>query len=246
MLNMKYYFCSLLLVIILHSRSLAQMTYIPGTSKFSVGIFFTPEAIFLGKLPENVRLGSRISYSYGFNLRYKIDKQWSITSGVQGSNKVFMAYVTTQDNSTFKKKSSYTFIELPLLLSYEREYNDKISIYASAGILLGYLSYEKVADPSAHSADVILSGKDAYLYQSNAYVYDRTDLDGFGYYKYLLSSYAGLGALLKIDRNISLLVQPNFKYSLTDMHKKEPSKFPLQYSGRPYSFGMMVGCFIKI
>jgi hypothetical protein len=248
---MKYIFCSFLLVILVSSKSPAQISFVPGETKFSVGIFFTPEAFFLGKLPEDVKLGTRISCSYGLNVRYNVSKKWTITSGVHGSNKVFMANVTVKDKhhnyvGSFTKKSSYAFVEMPLLLSYEREYNKIVSIYGTAGVIGGYLSHEKVADPGAHTSDIIFDGKNAYLYQSKAYVYDRTDLDGFGYYKFLLSSYVGIGAMLKIDKNVSFLIQPNFKYAITDMHKKEPSKFPLQYSGRPYSFGIMAGCYIRI
>jgi hypothetical protein len=248
---MRYIFSTILFVFILTSVVQAQTGFVPGQTKFSTGIFFTPEAVFLGQLPEEVKLGSRISCSYGIQVRYSVNKNWSVSTGVQGSNKVFMAYVKVKNRNgtivgNLKKKSSYAFVEFPLLLSYERAYNKNVSLYVSAGTLLGYLSHEKVGDPGAHNPNVVFDGQTTKIYQTNAYVYDRDDLNRFGYYKFLLSSYVGIGALIKLDRNISLLVQPNVKYAITNLHKKEPSEFPLQYSGRPYSFGLMAGFFIRI
>jgi hypothetical protein len=242
---MKYIFYPFLLLIILTSSVLAQ-------SKFSGGIFFTPETVFIGNLPMEVKLVNRVSCTFGFDLRYHFTKNWSFTSGIQSSNKGFMADVTVRDRynnylGNLKKKSTYAFVEMPLLISYEREYTSRVSIYSTLGAVLGYLSHEKVADPGAHTPAIIFDGTNAaYLYQSKAYIYDRDDLDQFGYYKYIINSYVGLGAIIKIDKNLSFLLQPNFKYALTPMHKNEPSKFPLQYTGRPYSFGIMTGFFCRI
>jgi hypothetical protein len=248
---MRYLFYLCLLIVILNSKILAQSKSLGKYPKFSAALLFTPEVVFLGKLPAEVKLGNRLSFTFGFYLRYNFSKEFSLTTGIQSSNKAFMAYVTVRDKNnnyvgSFKKKSTYAFLELPLLFNYEKEHNKWLSVYSTVGALFGYLSHEKVADPGAHTPAILFDGPNAYLYQSKAYVYDRTDLDNFGYYRYVISSYLGIGAKIKLDRNVSFLIQPNFKCALTDMHKPSPSPFPLQYTGRPFSFGVMAGCFVRI
>jgi hypothetical protein len=238
-------------MIVLNSAVFAQPKSFNRRQKVSVAVLFTPEAVFLGQLPAEVKLANRISFTFGGYLTYSFKKNFFFTTGVQSSNKAFMANVTVRDKQnnyvgSFTKKSTYAFIELPLLFSYEREYNKWLSLYYTLGGSIGYLSHEKVSDPGAHTPAILFDGPNAYLYQSKAYVYDRTDLDTFGYYRYVISSYAGIGAKIKLDKNVSFIIQPNFKYALTDMHKAKPSPFPLQYTGRPYSFGIMTGFFIRI
>jgi hypothetical protein len=225
---MKYFY-SFFLLTVLSLQLSAQ-------SKFSAGVIFSPELgsinkFFFGKP------GFRPGYTSGINVNYKCNKNLSITAGIQYSVKNFSITNTTWYDSGFgipegKFNYSYRFIELPLLLSYQCQSSSRFSLFMSAGMVPAFFGFAKVPGD----------------YYYGTVIVKRSDLNNVIYNKFIVSSYLGIGGLIKLSDHFSLLVQPNFKYSLTRINSRSNvSNYDYDYgsSWRTYTLGLLCGVYYQ-
>jgi hypothetical protein len=210
-------------MMLLNSIVLAQ-------SKFSLGLFFVPECSYISGLPYSGKL--KATYSSGIDIRYQLSKKISLTSGLQISNKGYTT-MTIDAGVPAKQTWSYKYFEIPALLSYQFSNSSRVTFYPSIGLILGSLINQRVTiAPNKNN-----SGGGYYLV-------NRRYLDGFN--KYILSGYIGMGGMVKISKKLSLLVQPNIKYSLTSMHKMNPRfsiDSPYSNHSHHYSLGIVAEVF---
>jgi hypothetical protein len=208
-------------------------------SKFSLGLFFAPEYSYISNVPID-KANLKPTYSSGFNIRYQLSKKIILSTGLQFSNKGYTARTTVianQNNNieeATKITLSYRYFEIPAVISCQLVMPQDFLIIPSVGLIPGYLMNQRF---SIAPIDKFPGGY---------FVNNRSDLNSIGYRKFILSGYVGVGGMIKMGKKFSLLIQPNFKYSLTSMHKihSENSVYsPYSYNMHPYSFGITAEVF---
>jgi hypothetical protein len=92
---------------------------------------------------------TKTGYSFGLSMNYNFVEKFSVKTGLLFSTKGYIldySWVPAEPNDPLIPRESditLSFLDIPVLAAYDFVYSDKLSIYASAGIVAGILINEK-------------------------------------------------------------------------------------------------------
>jgi hypothetical protein len=160
---------------------------------------------------KNKNENDKNNYGYlaGLIVNYKLSNRLQISTGVLYSsyseqtilrNRFYDPYDTTWKGVDIQKKDQYSFLSIPLQLSYAFVAKEKLSLSAKAGIY----------------TNILLRG---VTYLPNA---TKTDLIGIksGFNSISLNYMVALEAEYKLSPHAALLLQPTFLYAASSVHSK--------------------------
>ncbi|MBO9699846.1 MAG: PorT family protein [Sporocytophaga sp.] len=171
---------------------------------------------------------SKMSYSGGIGLLYRINNLIAIESGLLYSNKGFTLKFITRtidpdplypDGSTIKDRYNFHYLDIPLKVNiYLLKKN--VQLFVSGGI----------------AGNILLDVKEVTKIQNRKYVFDNTS-----YYKsFGVSMLASVGVDLPLSPKTSVRIEPIFRRSLTRANKDGEVKWYL------YNTGLNLGLYYKL
>lgn len=185
---------------------------------------------------KNQKDKSGLGYVAGIIANYKMNERFSVSTGIvytvfeeqynfnYNLKKIEMVYVDSSwqqvevdsINRASKTKDKYSFISIPLQVSYTFIKREKISFAGTAGI----------------RTNILWSGVTHIANQNQSDVIELKSGFNTISFSYLLE----LEAAYKLNEHTALLLQPTFVYAATSIHNKASA-----LSQKPYGIGVAVG-----
>ena len=199
--------------------------------KFSIGLVGSPDMYSYGNLP-TMDNNTKINFSTGIRLEYYFTEKLSLKYGILYSTKSYCynwKFTGEMPNDPVLPKQSNllaTYIDHPLLLSYTLIKKNKLSLYTSVGVVTDYFIKVK------NTYSVLNNGTE--MIDTDIEEYLKTKMNTF-----LISSMMDLGAKYDLNPNISLSLEPYFKYYFSKVDNDEPKSKPISYGaviGIHYNF----------
>ena len=209
-------------------------------TKFAVGLCFSPEYFntvynsvegFLENNDYDTNNVSSFGFSAGISALYKLNDKFTVESGLSyyqtgwDAFKLKFFYLEPGDpiypNTVSYYK--YKFISLPLKMNYFF-INGKLKLFASAGIVVNYLS-----ETNVHAYD---------LYKNDIIIERNNKLSKEYYNNFHFQIIAGFGADYDLNKHFKLRIEPYFRRSVNSVSNTQIKNYM-------YSAGANMGVYYK-
>ena len=232
----------ILLFLFLPLFSLGQNQTIKET-KFAVGFCFSPEyfnTVFYTNLDgfidniDDTNNVSNLGFSAGISVLYKLNDKFTIESGLsyyqsgwEDWEAIKFFYLPKEPGDIIYPITAsyykYRFISLPLKMNYFF-INSKLKLFASAGIVVNYLSETNVHAYEFYTNDLII---ERYYKMSKEY---------FNSFNFQII--AGFGADYDLNKHFKLRIEPYFRRSVNSVSNTQIKNYM-------YSAGANMGVYYK-
>jgi hypothetical protein len=194
--------------------------------KLSIGIVGSPD--FYNYDFNNIsvydhKYKTKINYSAGLRLQYSFTEKIGITTGVQYSTKGYIldyAWIVAAPNDPAIPEESnlkVNYLDVPLMISYNFIIRDKVSLFASSGIMTSFLINSKetstMADGSNKETEFL---KVLYKQKLNTV---------------LLAFELDLGLKYNLNEKLFLTLVPYFRYGFNKIDDDILKSTPASYGG---------------
>ena len=233
----------ILLFLFLPLFSLGQNQTNVKETKFAVGLCFSPEyfnTVFYTNLDgfidniDDTNNVSKLGFSAGISVLYKLNDKFTIESGLsyyqsgwEDWEAIFRLFRPLEPGDPMYTYSAlyykYKFISLPLKMNYFF-INSKLKLFASAGIVVNYLSETNVHAYEFYTNDLIIE------------IYYKMSKEYFNSFNFQFI--AGFGADYDLNKHFKLRIEPYFRRSLNSVSNTQIKNYM-------YSAGANLGVYYK-
>jgi hypothetical protein len=192
--------------------------------KLSIGIVGSPDFYnydFNSTPTFNHKYKSKINYSAGLRLQYSFTEKFGITTGLQYSTKGYILdynWIVSDANDPLIPEESnleVNYLDIPLTITYNFIIRDKLSLFTSTGVVMGFLMNNKetstMADGSKKENEFL-----NVLYQQKL---NST----------LLALELGLGLKYNLNEKLFLTLVPHFRYGFNKIDDDILKSVPTSY-----------------
>ncbi len=190
-------------------------------------------------LPTNSKIVGNPNVRFGMNFNHEVGKKIWLKTGVRYTR---LGYSLVQDANQFsifedveiKEKVNLSFIEIPLLLRYEFD-NKKWSPFVEIGVASNYYIRSKLTSTFKSSSP---TRNDKYTRTNKVESVHQWQFSGI----------VSLGYQYQLNDRFRLMIQPVFRYFLTENFDDEKIQIPPSFftDYHNYSLGLEVGCRMMI
>ena len=120
-------------------------------NKLSIGITGSPDFYnyqFKSSQGFEHEYNTKVNYSLGLSLKYNFAERYSVKTGLLFSTKGYIldySWLIAQTNDPLiaqKSNINLSYLDIPVLVSYEFYQRDKLSLYTSTGLIMSFLINE--------------------------------------------------------------------------------------------------------
>ena len=185
-------------------------------SPIRLGLKIAPDIAWMNPNEKNYSYnGVSAGVSFGFVSEFYFAEHYAFATGFNfsflGGNLQF-PYAQAPDTGTLKRKYSFRYIEIPLMIKMKTKEYGNFSFYGQLGFGTGF--------------NIRTKANDEFMTEENGTITDKKNLSTSETSLIREAILVGLGTEYKIDESISLLISLGYSNSLNNVLQGQNSKDP--------------------